>query len=366
MKPIKIFCFPTHCTSQVTPGVDYVRMILPMRELQKDPRFEVTIFDNTQPKSILSKLDWRDVAQEYDILYINYLTLPWDFALIGMLFRKYGKKIVFDIDDLIWEIQEDNSSYGVYAPGSDGRAVVTDIVNEADYVTVTNSYLKNALCSYTKKTHDKVQVFPNYIDLDLYNWRAKPQDKYTVRIGYFGSSSHFNDLGDKNFIEALEMLMKEFPNLEFVTIGAMLAQFKKKFGMRYFNDFGHQDIYTWVKMFPEKLGNIDIFAVPLVVNTYCQSKSSIKYLEMSSTTKPGCWQKIRQYSEIVQDGKNGFLCASTKDWYRNLKKLIVSPELREKIGQEAFKTIESKWQMKDNVYKYTDFFLKIMGLDVQP
>ena len=360
-KQIKIFVFPTHCTKDVTPGVEYVRMILPMRELQKDPRFKVTIFDNTLPKKELAKFDWREVAQEYDILYINYLTLPWDFALIGMLFRKYNKKIVFDIDDLIWEIQSDNSSYDVYAPGSEGRAVVTDIVNEVDYVTVTNEFLKNALCSYTKKTHDKVEVFKNRIDLELYNWRAKPVKKHTVRIGYFGSSSHFNDLADRNFVGGLEMLMKEYPNVELLTIGAMIQQFKKKFGMRYFNDFGHQNLYTWVEMMKDKLKDVDIYAVPLVESTYCKAKSSIKFLEMSSTCKPGCWQDIRQYQEVVEHGKNGFLCHSVDEWYESLKKLVESPELREKMGKEAFKTVEKDWQMKNNVEQYATFFQKVMS-----
>lgn len=348
-------------TKDVTPGVDYVRMILPMRELQKDPRFKVTIFDNTLSKKELSKFDWRTVAQEYDILYINYLTLAWDFALIGMLFRKYGKKIVFDIDDLIWEIQKDNSSYETYKPGSDGRAVVTDIVNEVDYVTVTNNYLKNALISYTKKTHDKVKVVPNYIDLDLYKWRAKPIKKSTVRIGYFGSSSHFNDLGDRNFIDGLDRIMKEYPNVEILTVGAMLASFKRRYGMRYFNDFGHQNIYTWVGMMKDKLKDVDIWAVPLVENTYTRSKSNIKFLEMSSTGKPGCWQNQRQYQELVEDGKNGFLCHYGAEWYESLKKLVESPEIREKMGQEALKTVKKDHQMKNNVQRYVDLFTEVMG-----
>jgi len=355
-----IFVFPTHCSKDKTPGVDYVRMILPMRELQKDPRFKVTIFDNTESKEKLSKLDWREVAKEYDILYINYLTLAWDFALIGMLFRKYGKKIVFDIDDLIWEIQKDNSSYEVYKNGSDGRAVITDIVNEVDYVTVTNNYLKNALISYTKKTPDKVAVMPNRIDLNLYKWRSKPNNKSSIRIGYFGSSSHFNDLGDKNFMSGLEKLMKEYPNVEFLTVGAMLSSFKRKFGMRYFNDFGHQDIYTWVGLMEEKLKDVDIWVSPLVESTYNKSKSSIKFLEMSSTCKPGCWQRIRQYEEVVKHGKNGFLCHSVDDWYTSLKKLVDSKKLRKQMGQEAFKTVENDWQMKNNVKQYADLFNKVL------
>lgn len=354
---IKIFGFPTHTSKTVIPGVDYVRMIRPMQELSKDPRFKVTIFDANME---LDKMDWRDVAKEYDILYINYLTLPWDFTLIAMLFRKEGKKIVFDIDDLIWEIQEDNSSYGTYAPGSEGRAVVTDIVREVDYVTCTNNFLKNGIASYCKVSHDKIQVFPNYIDLDLYSWHEQPRDKHTVRIGYFGSSSHFNDLASTNFRTALDKLMGEYPNLEFVTIGAMLADCKKKYGQRYITDFGHQDIYTWVKMFPEKLGEIDIFAVPLIDNTYCRAKSGIKFLEMSSTARPGVWSDIRQYQELVSNGKNGFLANTAQDWYNGLKTLIDNQKARRQMGASALKTVRDFHTIQENVEKYADFFLKVM------
>lgn len=361
-KPIKIFAFPTHCTKTTTPGVDYVRILLPMKELAKDKRFKVHFYKNTLKKP-LTWQDWDRAAKEYDILYINYLTLPWDFSLVGMLFRKYGKKIVFDIDDLIWDIQEDNSSYGTYAPGSEGRAVVTDIIREADYVTCTNTFLKNGIAAYCQKPHEKIEVFPNYIDLKLYNWRATPRKSHKVRIGYFGSSSHFNDLADKNFVQAMEKLMGEYPNLEFVTIGAMIQQFKKKFGMRYFNDFGHQDIYTWVKMFPEKLGEIDIFAVPLVDTTYCRAKSSIKALEMGSTMKPVVFQSIRQYNELVIDGANGYLASSAKEWYEKLKRLIDRPDERERVGKNLFETIKKDWTMDNpkNIGKYVRFFEKVMA-----
>jgi len=280
--------------------------------------------------------------------------------MMGMLFRKFGKKIVFDIDDLIWEINKDNSSYDTYKFGSDGRAVVTDIINEVDYVTVTNNYLKNALVSYTKKTHDKVKVFPNYIDLDLYKWRAKPKDKHMIRIAHFGSSSHFDDLGDKNFTTALDKLMSEYPNVEVLTIGSMIGSFKKKFGMRYITDYGHADIYTWVKMMKDKLDQVDIFAVPLIDSTYCKSKSNIKFLEMGSTGIPVVAQDMRQYQEVIKHGKNGFLCKSVDDWYSSLKKLVDDKALRVKMGQEAFKTVEKDHQMKNNIKQYTDFFLTEM------
>lgn len=353
-RKIKIFVYPTHCDGKHVPGVDYVRIIRPMQELAKQPGFKVTIFEG-QPN-----LDWRDVAKEYDILYLNYITNADSFVQASFFFFQEGKKTVFDIDDLIWEIQDDNAAYSVYAPGSEGRAVVTDIVARGcDYVTCTNDYLRRGIAQYSQKDLEKIKTLPNYIDLDLYNWRSNPADDYEIKIGYFGSSSHFNDLVNPGFVKALERIMDEFPQVRFYTIGAMIQQIKKRFGPRYTTGFGDHDIYKWVEMMPEMLGDVDFYAVPLLDMTYTRAKSSVKFLEMSSTTVPGVWQDIRQYQEVVKHGKNGFLAKSEGDWYKGMKKLVESVELRRKMGQAAFKTVKQDWTIQKNIYRHVDFFTKI-------
>lgn len=357
MKPRNkwIFCYPSHCDGKHVPGVDYVRIIRPMQELAKQSGFKVTIFNGEK------KMDWRKIAKEYDILYINYITNAWGYVAMASQMELNHKKIVYDLDDLIWEIQEDNASYATYKPGSEGRATVTDIIARGcDYVTCTNQYLKNGIAHYTGKPHDKIKVFPNYIDLDLYKWRSNHKEKYEVKIGYFGSSSHFNDLVNPGFVGGLEKLMSEYPQVRFFTVGAMIQQIKKRFGPRYTTGFGDHDIFKWVKMMPLLLGDIDIFVAPLVDLTYARAKSGIKFLEYSSTKIPGVYQNIRQYKELVEHGKNGFLCETADDWYSSLRDLVESRELRIKMGKEAFKTVEKDWTIQKNVGQYIDFFRSIV------
>lgn len=154
----KVFVFPTHCDGKHVPGVDYVRVVRPMEELAKHPDFDVRIYNGE------GDLDWREIAQEYDILYLNYVTNAAGFVVAAFPFNKFGKKIVFDIDDLIWDIQEDNAAYKVYAPGSEGRAVVTDIVARgADAVTCTNDFLRKGIADATDAELSKIKVLKNYI-----------------------------------------------------------------------------------------------------------------------------------------------------------------------------------------------------------
>src|SRR3990167_9220720 len=348
---MKIFVYPAHCDGKHVPGVDYVRIIRPMQELAKQPGFDVHIFNGEKD------LDWRQVAKEYDVFYLNYITNAAGFVLASYHFWKNKKKIVFDIDDLIWEIQPDNAAYSVYAPGTEGRATITDILSRGvDYVTCTNDYLRKGIAQYTWKPLDKINVFENYIDLNLYKWRQKPKKDYEITIGYFGSSSHFNDLVNPGFVEGLDKLMRNYPQVRFYTIGAMIQEIKKRFGSRYTTGFGDHDIYKWVKMMPLMLQNVDIFVAPLLDITYARAKSSIKYLEYSSTKIPGCYQDIRQYRQIVRHGENGFLCKTRNDWYRCLRELVESYDLRKKMGGSAFKTVKDDWTIQGNVQQYVDFF----------
>lgn len=348
---IKIFVFPTHCDGKHVPGVDYARLILPMQELAKQPGFKVTIYDGKL------NFNWKELAEEYDYLYLNYVTNAMLFIEACFWFQKLGKKIVMDIDDLIWEIQDDNAAYATYMPGSEGRAVVTDTVARGvDFVTVTNRFLKYSLAHYTGKDMNKIKVFPNYIDLDLYHWQKEQKDDYKITIGYFGSSSHFKDLVNPGFLKGMTKLMRENPRVNFMTVGAMIPEIKKMFGPRYTTQFGDHDLYKWVGMMPEILKDVDVFVAPLLDCTYARSKSSIKFLEMSSIKLPGCYQDIRQYKEVVEHGKNGFLCTTSEDWYKYLKELCGSVELRKEIGNNAYQTVKDKWQMKDNVQPYIDFF----------
>lgn len=353
--PIRIFSYPAHCDGKHIPGVDFARIVQPMQELAKQDGFAVRIYQGEK------NLDWRQVAQDFDIFYLNYITNAGGFVIASFPFIKAGKKVVYDIDDLIWEIQPDNAAYSTYEPGSEGRATITDIIARGcHYVTCTNQFLKNGIAEFTGKSHNEIKVLPNYIDLNLYKWRHKPQKKHEIKIGYFGSSSHFNDLVNPGFVEGLGKLMQEDPRVHFYTIGAVIQQLKKKFGPRYSTGFGDHDIYKWVKMMPLLMQDVDIVVAPLVDMTYTRAKSSIKYLEYSSMKLPGAYQDIRQYKEIVDDGVNGYLCQTKSDWYHALKDLVDSPELRKTMGEAAFKTVKDNWTIQGNVDKYVDVFSSIV------
>jgi glycosyltransferase involved in cell wall biosynthesis len=348
---MKIFAFPSHGTPERTSGVDFARIIQPMKHLGG-----VTIYDPAQDK----KQNWIEVAMNYDIIYLNYTLDAWHFAQMGCMARKYGKIIVMDLDDALWEVQNDNPAYEAMKKGSPKIKDFTSMCNEADYLTCTNMYLKHLIHKYTKKPQEKIKVLDNYIDLDLYRYRPQFKDDGQIRITWFGSTTHFIDLQTKEFVDGIHKVMQTYPQVTFKTIGAFVPEFAKKWGPRYEHDYGDQDIYKWIKnRYPIFMEEADIVVAPLALNIYTKCKSAIKYLEYSAAKKPGVFQRIRQYEEVIIPGENGYLAGTADEWFESISKLIKDPKHRKEVGENAFKDVRDHYTIQGNIWRYKEWFSTI-------
>jgi len=359
-KLYRIFALPSHTFVDRVSGVDYARIIQPMKALNgysdENSEFEVTVYNHKENGSF----DWKDVFRDYDAVYFNYTTNDIGYAIMGLLAQKFKKKLICDVDDDLFNIAGDNPAYEAFKAGSWGRTVIKAVLGDVSHVTVTNSHLKHSL-EFNSKLKG-ISVLPNYIDLSLYKYRCKFKDRGYYKALYFGSSTHFSDLYSEPFVLAIDRIMKEYPNFSLKTIGAFIPKFRDKWGVRYEQGFGDTDVLKWIKMMPPHMDDADFMIVPLVNTTYNRSKSSIKFLESSSYKIPGAWQKIRQYNEVVENGVNGFLCSTEEEWYNSIVKLITDSKLRKSMGEEAFKTIK-EWEMKKHLGEYANMLKSVLDND---
>lgn len=359
-KVISVFALPSHVTKDRVSGVDFARVIQPAKHLAKykDPEvtFKVTVYDPAKDET----MNWQEVAEKHDIIFFNYTAMPWEFAKMGLLARKYNRLLIMDCDDAIFYIKPDNPVYESFKKGSENLRNFIAICNEVDYMTTTNRFLRNVICRETAKSTDRVEVLDNFIDMEtLYNYVPKFRNEGNITITHFGSTTHFVDLSEESFVEGMDRVMKSYPNVKFLTVGALLPKLKYKWGQRYENSYGHQDVYTWIKeRFPVFMEKTDIVVAPLSDTTYDKSKSAIKFLEYSSAKKPGVFQDIRQYSEKIENGVNGYLAYSPDEWFSAISKLIDDVEHRKSVGEEAYKTAR-EYTIQDNVCKYAKFFSRV-------
>jgi glycosyltransferase involved in cell wall biosynthesis len=377
MKTISIFAVPSHQTRERTSGVDFARVIQPMKHLDGYSdgkyKFKVDIYDifeqeEYELKSLKQYLNksggfWKEKATKYDLVFFNYTAIDWHYASMATFVHGMGKKLILDLDDALWNVNPDNIAHDSLKQIGAGD-VISAIIKDVDGITTTNLYLKNLIHHKTGASYDKMATFPNAIDLKLYNHKSPTKDSNPITLFHYGSSSHFEDLLEPNFVEGISRIFRDYPNVVFKAIGANIPKLKAKWGERYSYTWGHSDIYHWIAdKFPVFMDEADIMVVPLSDNIYNICKSDIKFLETATATKPGVFSDIRPYRDTIEDGITGFIAGTPDKWYESLKILIDSKEKREEIGNNAYKYIVKERQIEKLVPQYAEFILKVLGLD---
>lgn len=355
MNVIRVYSVGSHESPDHKSGVDYVRVYSPMKYLNgykdDDVEIQVTQYDiNKKPQD-----NWIDIAKEYDVVFLNYSVLAEAYAYMGAPVHGNGRTIIMDIDDAVWFVQKDNIVHDKLKE-MNAEYILTCILNDVDGIVTTNRYLRNIIGDKTYKQHKDIRVIENQIDLTLYNQTFPPEDRDQITLMHFGSTSHFDDLLDEEFVNGMDRILKEFPNVRFKTIGAFISKLRYKWGSRYVNDFGDVDIYRWIKdKFPVFMEEADIMVVPLLDTKYNRSKSDIKFLESGSAMKPGIYSAVRPYTDTIVHGETGYLANTSDEWYEYMKLLITDLKERRRIGKNAYEYIKKERQIQDHVKEYTDF-----------
>lgn len=270
-------------------------------------------------------------------------------------FKKAGKRIVYDIDDDLWQVNKHNPSVLV---SNSLHKQCEEMIKLADVVTTPSPVLAKKIKKYFKKD---VVICPNAINYEEYHERPRIK-RPEVFIGYMAASSHWKDFGI--VIEALEKLSEKY-DFYLYLYGLVAEPFEsavynanKIYSMRLAPEKDEEfkpmiDLFSRIKnlkmihtpfMPPEihpsilSTRDFDIGIAPLEDNEFNAGKSNIKFYEYAATGTCCLASDVAPYNEEVSyRAKN-----TTKDWYDKLEKLIISKEARDKLQKE-----QSDWVKKN-------------------
>ena len=345
---------------QIFSGVDYARMVNPLKALAKKyPEYEVEISSEVQGKY----KNWNEITKKFDIILSSYIDNDIEYVKLRVSANNNNCKYILDIDDDIWDVSKNHPNYKDYDPDSRSMFFKTQIAKDVEHIITTNLFLKYKIIENARRPHDSITVIHNYINLKDYDYKKlKPKKGNEIIIAYIGGSSHFEDVTQESFLEPLKRILIEYPNVYFKTTGFFMPQIKTylgDFGYKYRHALGAYDVMTFINdIWPVSMGEADIVVAPLYWNAYSRAKSYIKYLEYSAAKKPGIYQNIDPYKEILNTAEDsGFLVNGGEDWYIYLKQLIESEELRTRIGNNAYKLIK-KHTIEKGAEEYHKLFSK--------
>ena len=272
------------------------------------------------------------------------------------LAKEYGKPVFFDIDDLVFDtvytdqlsytqglnsVEKGNydagvRNYGYMLENCDGAITSTNQLQEELY-----KYQSKVLLNRNLASDDLIAISSRYI-------KDYSQTSDIVKIGYFsGSISH-----NENF-ELIKPVIKElltkYSNVQLHIVGILdIPQDMKPFE----NQIVTHDYVDWDKL-PALISKVDINLAPLVDSIFNRAKSEIKWIEAGLVKVPTVASKIGAFSDAIVDGETGLL-ATDDQWFDKLEALVLSPELRQKIADAAYRAVLENCTLskKDDMVTY--------------
>ena len=306
-------------------------------------------------KSIFIRFNDLRRAKHFDLIFIQREALLLGSSYFEKQFFK-KHKVVFDFDDSIWLLDTSPENKKFEFLKNPDKTKIN--IAHAHYVIAGNSFLAN----YAKQFNQNTTVIPTTIDSDFHipkpelrnmaldspetsSGQAAQTDKKIV-IGWSGSIStikHFEIA-----IPALKQIQNKYPNkIEIHVIGQ--------------GSYTHPEINVVSKNWSSKtevddLNCFNIGIMPLPDDEWVKGKCGLKGLSYMACGVATVMSKVGVNSEIIKQGKNGYLAQTEQEWVDYLSLLIENSDLRHRIGQAGRETVVKNYSV--NAHK--DAYLEVL------
>ena len=277
-------------------------------------------------------------ALGYDIIFIYREAYPIGPPVFESILHFLGKSIIFDFDDAIFlpNTSQVNRFLRLLRPHRNADK----IISLSKGVIIGNNYLKD----YALRFNKNIFVLPTAVDTNQYVPIPKSNQDMSgkVIIGWIGS--HTTQDYVKGFIPIFVKLNERYKNLFLKIIGT---------NFRYAEDFGDNvELKDWsLANELEDLQSFNIGIMPMPDNSWTRGKCGFKAILCMSVGIPVVCSRVGVNTEIVQDGVNGFLVDSQREWCEKLSLLIENQDLRRSFGIAGRQTVEKKFSLEVNAPK---------------
>ena len=329
----------------------YIRIHAPFSKLSESNDYHFFIYG----QEIMPLLDTDNMinAHIFDVIVIQRVN-PYSNNILKKA-KKHNIKVVYESDDDFLDISPENPSYNYILGNFDN---ILKLVNNSDKLVVSTDELKNR---FNKLGLENVEIIRNYyvedaLPLKPFTFRGNE----TVKIGYFGTLTHDNDLEliHNVILRLKDMFSKKGVSVIFEIAGASIDDSIDWFNVRKipYYPMSLHTFYDWLG----KNSDWDIGIIPLVDNNFNRCKSELKYIEFSALGVPVVASNINVYNEAIVDGVNGYLASNEDEWVDKLSILIEDPILRNGMVNNAHEDILKNYSLKSRANQWDEIFKNLV------
>lgn len=231
------------------------------------------------------------------------------------------KKLVYELDDDLWNIDPANQRAYYFFQDPERRANLVRNIQVSHAVTVSTPELAEEVQRQTG--HQNIHVVPNAVPAWLLDHKAERNH----HVGWGGSPTHHGDFGLLR--QGMKKFLQHNPTKTFHCIGMNYAEWMKL-------PPAQCHFTKWVPTPEDFFRTIDytVGVAPLAETHFNSSKSDIKFLELAALGIPTIASDVPAYKSI-QDAQTGFLVKNDHEWGRILKATVEQPDFFAEMGVEA-------------------------------
>jgi glycosyltransferase involved in cell wall biosynthesis len=276
--------------------------------------------------------------KKFDVVYVHLWVTPFGPPLFESWIKKRAKKLIYDIDDLVY-LRNEKSKAHPLVNFIKGRKKPIYLMKESSHVITCTPYLDEFVRRYNNHTTDissTVDTCNRYFVVNDYSNHKFPT------IGWSGSlstSKYFYLL--KNVFQELskthrfKILVIGDPDIKINGLEIEALAWKESIEM-------------------ETLQRFDIGVYPLPNEEWVLGKSGLKAIQYMALGVPTVATAIGANFRVMENGVSGFLVKTDEEWISALSQLLEDVQLRKFIGMNGRKRVEEKFSLEANKQKYLD------------
>ena len=315
-----------------------------------DKKVDLKYIETVNDKNVISKLfkiikgyiEFRRNVKKFEIIHIHMASRRSTFrkGKYVKIAKKYNKRVILHIHGAEFKIFYNDEC------NANQKKYITNVLNLADKIIVLSEEWKEFFSNLVNK--DKIEVIYNAI-LIPENFDKNLDDEKILFLGRFGKRKGIYDL-----ISVLEKLCIKYPDLTLYAGGDGEVDNVKQI-INEKNLEKNIKILGWVK--GKEKENLLKESTFYILPSYNEGMpmsviEGMAYKNVTITTNVGGIPKM------ITNMQNGVLInpGDTESLYKYLDKLLQDKELRIKLSENARKTTEEKFNIKNNIKKLIEVY----------
>jgi glycosyltransferase involved in cell wall biosynthesis/tetratricopeptide (TPR) repeat protein len=280
--------------------------------------------------------------------------------------REYGLYIFYDIDDLLFtaDFPDTLESYSGLIEAEEhlglqmGVPLFDHAIRLCDYAIGSTAPLAEEMAS-------RVRTGRAFIHRNAFSGRheacaGKPRRSGDGPVTIFygsGTKAHGEDF--QLLVEpALAEVVRRFPGKVRIVLAGYVTPSKTLDSIQ---DHIETVPLNWdIEAYWSNLAAADINIAVLKRSHMTDAKSEIKWMEAAMFGVPSIVSSTQNYDDVIEDGVDGVICATTEEWKNKLVALAGNRKAREEIGARALANVRAKYSVRTAAANIRNTFASVV------